>query len=113
MSKFGALNLDEKETALNWTKRLEGVCECSDLPNKDVFETGRITETKIGHPLRIGLGQFPNFKGVFGRVVRSLFACAIYTIKLYRVDLAGIWKSETQRQLIWSSVNSRIMGETK
>ena len=43
----------------------------------------------------------------------ALFAWAIYSIKLYRVDLAGIRKSETQRQLIWSSVSSRIMEETK
>ena len=186
MSKFGELNLDEQDTALNWTKRLEDVYECSDLSSKDVSETGRIVGTKISRPLRIGAGQFQNFKGVFGRVVRSLFgshnhdweiiqqelthissyeyfickklqqqerqylknirigllgivaflvlntltgvhpyrltstasimaffACAIYTIKLYRVDLAGIRKSETQCQLIWSSVSSRIMGETK
>ena len=186
MSKFGELNLEEKETALNWTKRLEDVYECSDLPNKDAFETGRLTETKIGHPLRIGPGQFQNFKGVFGRVVRSLlgshnhdweiiqqelthissyeyfickklqqqerqylknirigllgmvallalntltgihpyglssaasivalFAWAIYSIKLYRVDLAGLWKCEAQCHLIWSSVNSRILEDDK
>jgi len=186
MSKFGELNLEEQDTALNWTKRLEDVYEYSDLSNKDALETGRIMETKISHPLRIGSGQFPNFKGVFGRVARSLFgshnhdweiiqkelthissyeyfickklqqregrylknlrigllgivalpvlkfltnvipgkltstayvtaffACTIYTIKLYRVDLAGIWKSETQRQLIWSSVNSRILEDDK
>ncbi len=187
ISKFGELNLDEKETALNWTKRLEDVYEDSDLPSKETLETGRIMETKISHPLRIGPGQFPNFKGVFGRVAMSLlfgshnhdweiiqkelthissyeyfickklqqregrylknirigslgivallvlntltgvhpyrltstasimafFAWAIYSIKLYRVDLAGLWKCETQRQLIWSSVNSRIMEEIK
>ena len=45
--------------------------------------------------------------------VTAFFACTIYTIKLYRVDLAGIWKSETQRQLIWSSVNSRILEDDK
>ena len=72
MSKFGELNLEEKETALNWTKRLEDVCECSDLLSKDVYETGRIAGTKISRPLRIGPGQFSNFKGVFGRVARSL-----------------------------------------
>jgi len=186
MSKFGELNLDEKETALNWTKRLEDVYEYSDLPSKEALETGRIMETKISHPLRIGPGQFSNFKGVFGRVVRSLFgshnhdweiiqkelthissyeyfickklqqqerqylknirigllgivallalntltgvhpyrltstasimaffAWAIYSIKLYRVDLAGLWKCETQRQLIWNSVNSRILEDDK
>ena len=73
MSKFGELNLDEQDTALNWTKRLEDVYECSDLSSKDVSETGRIVGTKISRPLRIGAGQFQNFKGVFGRVVRSLF----------------------------------------
>ena len=186
MSKFGELNLEEKETALNWTKRLEDVCECSDLPSKEALETGRIMETKISRPLRIGSGQFQNFKGVFGRVVRSLlgshnhdweiiqqelshissceyfickklqqqeskylknirigvlgmvallalntltgvhpyglssaasivalFAWAIYSIKLYRVDLAGLWKCEAQCHLIWDSISSRIMGETK
>ena len=186
MSKFGELNLDEQDTALNWTKRLEDVYECSDLSSKDVSETGRIVGTKISRPLRIGAGQFQNFKGVFGRVVRSLFgshnhdweiiqqelthissyeyfickklqqqerqylknirigvlgmvalpvlkiltnvipgkltstayitaffAWAIYSIKLYRVDLAGLWKCEAQCQAIWSSVNSRIMEETK
>ena len=73
MSKFGELNLEEQDTALNWTKRLEDVYEYSDLSNKDALEAGRIMETKISHPLRIGSGQFQNFKGVFGRVVRSLF----------------------------------------
>ena len=186
MSKFGELNLEEQDTALNWTKRLEDVCEYSDLSNKDALETGRIMETKISHPLRIGSGQFQNFKGVFGRVARSLFgshnhdweiiqqelthissyeyfickklqqqerqylksfriwllsvvmllalivvtdvlpcplinairmmaffAWTIYTIKLRRVDLAGFWKCEVQCQLIWDSVNSRILEETK
>ena len=186
MSKFGELNLEEKETALNWTKRLEDVYEYSDLPNKDAYETGRIAGTKISRPLRIGAGQFQDFKGVFGRVVRSLFgshnhdweiiqqelthissyeyfickklqqqerqylksfriwllsvvmllalivvtdvlpcplinairmmaffAWTIYTIKLRRVDLAGFWKCEVQCQLIWDSVNSRILEETK
>ena len=45
--------------------------------------------------------------------ITAFFAWAIYSIKLYRVDLAGLWKCEAQCQAIWSSVNSRIMEETK
>jgi len=183
MSKFGELNLEEQDTALNWTKRLEGVCECSDLSSKKALETNRTMGTKINHPSQTRADQFRSFYGVFSRVFRPIvgnhnyyweiiqkelahissyeyfickklqqqetkylknirigllgivalpvlkiltnvipgkltstayvtafFACTIYTIKLYRVDLAGLWKCETQCQLIWDSISSRIMG---
>jgi len=45
--------------------------------------------------------------------ITAFFACTIYTIKLYRVDLAGIRKSETQCQSIWNSVSSRILEKNK
>jgi hypothetical protein len=186
MSKFGELNLEEQDTALNWTKRLEDVYKYSDLSSQKALETNRTMGTKINHPSQTRADQFQSFYGVFSRVfsplfgnhnyyweiiqkelphissyeyficnklqrrngkylknirigllgivalpalkiltnvipgkltstvyITAFFACTIYTIKLYRVDLAGIWKSETQCQAIWSSVSSRIMGDDK
>jgi len=183
MSKFGELNLEEQDTALNWTKRLEDMYEYSDLSSKKALETNRTMGTKINHPSQTRADQFRSFYGVFSRVFRPIvgnhnyyweiiqkelahissyeyfickklqqqetkylknirigllgivalpvlkiltnvipgkltstayvtafFACTIYTIKLYRVDLAGLWKCETQCQLIWDSISSRIMG---
>jgi hypothetical protein len=186
ISKFCQLNPEEKKTALNWTKRLEGVYECSDPSGGKALEASRFVGIKPNIPLQNRAGQFQSFDDMFRRVIRHLFenhnyyweiiqkelphissyeyficnklrqqesrylkniriwllsivallainistdirpdrlsratyvsviiAGAIYTLKLYRVDLTGIWKSETQCQEIWDSVSSRILEKIK
>lgn len=186
ISKFGQLNPDEKKTALNWTKRLEDVYECSDPSSEKALEAGRLMGIKPNTPLQNRAGQFQSFDDMFRRIVRPLFGnhnyyweiiqkelphissyeyfiCnklqqqeskylkniriwllsliallvmdiltdirpdrlsratdvsviiiwAIYSIKLYRVDLTGIWKNETQCLAIWDSVSSRILEKIK
>jgi hypothetical protein len=186
ISKFCQLNLEEKKTALNWTKRLEDVYECSDPSSEKALEADRLMGIKPNIPPQNRAGQFQNFDDMFRRIVRHLFEnhnyyweiiqkeiphissyeyfiCnklqqqeskylkniriwllsmvallainistdirpdrlsratyvsviiiwAIYSIKLYRVDLVGIWISKTQCQAIWDSVSSRILGKIK
>jgi hypothetical protein len=182
ISKFGQLDLDEKEMALNWMKRLEDVHTGSDSSSQKALEAYSLMDGKPNISPWTRPGQFQSYDNSFRPVLMTLlgnhnyywkiiqdeiphissyeyFVCnklqqqgskylkdikiwllsivallainiltkthsdrlsysayifviavwVIYTFKLYRVDLPGIWKSKNQCQVIWDSVNTRIL----
>jgi hypothetical protein len=73
ISKFGQLNLEERKTALNWTKRLEDVYEYPDPSCEKAHKASRSMGIKPNLPLRTRTGQFRSFDDMFKRVLSPLF----------------------------------------